>query len=789
MVVGDVYRGRSLYKIKTGVASTSNGFALPTVLIASSVMLLVLTVGMTSVVGVIASLRQSTINRYVSQALESGTNMAKACLQQSGGVVTWSSANPLRPNSNCSGGPMCTDGTSCYINAQNGLRSSFVVTDATRDYNSTFRVTVQGFVEAVRTSTNQSYRTYSSNAKIIIALREYPTISGGAGWADAGHIGVVLTQSNDLYGFGSNDSSQLYSPASATVPTPTRLSLPAGVATVKKVVTSGLGATYQCIIGSDDQAYCRGKPGANEASFNTTTDWNKVSGWPSNYRVYDAIINGYGADAACFRVGLASTTTDVYCIGSARLGQLGNGSTDNDAYYTAANAQRFQLPAGVYARKVAAMNDQVCALTYGDDLYCSGWNNGGQITGNAAAHTSPIKYNMPNGRKVRDVIIAGYHDAPGESVRVLATDGTIWSSGWNPYGAFGTGTSGTNTFDAQSPVLFGGFGVSGGTTGDRIQTKNLGSKCIDNSGWLSTSGNPVVIWDCGPSDNQGQRWVYKQSTHEIVNVSAGKCLDIPNAAIQNGSLLRIWDCNASAAQQFSFQANGSITVDGNPAFCIDIPSSTAVNGTQLQIRNCDNADTELFTPGANLNGWQAMVSGDTFFCAIRDQIGTGSGMWCAGGNNYGQLGNIGSNLGGGVTGSACVDSSIPLQVQLPPGETADWTRMSSEWAYQVGSIQLLTRSGKIYGSGQNSYGKLGSGMLGDASQNYRTCQLQQMQIPNSVRAIAMSTRDPYTTYFIGTDANVYATGRNNNGQLGNGTTIDSLVPTGVLLPTQKIIIY
>lgn len=765
------------------------GFALPTVLISSTVMLLVLTTSVASVAGIIYSLREASIGRYVRQSVESGVNMAKACLQQSAGVVTWSSASPLRPNTNCSGGPMCTDGTSCYMNMQNGLRSSFIVTDAVRDYNSTFKITVNGFVEAVRASTNQAHRTYNSDGKVIISLREYPTLSGGAGWADAGHIGVVVTQSNEMYGFGSNDSSQLYSPASPAVPIPTRLALPSGVATVKKVVTSGLGATYQCIIGSNDQAYCRGKPGANEASFNTTTDWNKVSGWPSNYLVYDAVINGYGADTACFRVGVANTATEVYCIGSARLGQLGNGSTDNDAYYTTANAQRFQLPTGMYARKVAAMNDQVCAITYSDELYCSGWNNGGQITGNSAAHTSPVKYNMPNGRKVRDVIIAGYHDAPGESVRVLAMDGTIWSSGWDPYGAFGTGTSGSNTYEAQSPVLFGGFGVEGGTTGDKVKVKNLGNKCIDNSGWSSQSGNPVVIWDCGPSNNQGQRWVYKQSTHEIVNVATGKCLDIPDGIIQNGALLRIWDCNASSAQQFSFQANGAITTDGNSLYCVDVPSSNTANGTQIQLYTCNNSDAQLFSPGANLNGWQAMVAGDNYFCAIRDQIGSGSGMWCAGVNSYGQLGNVGNAIGGGVTGSVCTDSSTPLQVQLPPGETADWTRMTPEWTYQVNSLQVLTRSGKIYGSGQNSYGKLGSGVLGDSSQSYRTCQLQVMQLPSGVKAIALSTRDQYSTYFIGTDANVYATGRNNNGQLGNGTTNDSLVPTGVILPTQKIIIY
>jgi len=81
----------------------SKAFALPTVLIASVVLLAVLAVSVTAT----ASVRTALQNQYYTQlaqiAGEAGVAMAKACLAANGNVPLWTDAKPLTPATDCSG--------------------------------------------------------------------------------------------------------------------------------------------------------------------------------------------------------------------------------------------------------------------------------------------------------------------------------------------------------------------------------------------------------------------------------------------------------------------------------------------------------------------------------------------------------------------------------------------------------------------------------------------------------------------------------------------------------------
>lgn len=79
------------------------GFALPTVLIASVVMLSVLSVAVTSVTAVRNTIKNQYYEQLAKTAGEAGVAFAKACLAKSGNVPQWSDANPLTPSSDCAG--------------------------------------------------------------------------------------------------------------------------------------------------------------------------------------------------------------------------------------------------------------------------------------------------------------------------------------------------------------------------------------------------------------------------------------------------------------------------------------------------------------------------------------------------------------------------------------------------------------------------------------------------------------------------------------------------------------
>jgi len=87
----------------SAVKINKNGFALPTVLIASIVMLMILLVSITSTSAVKVSLMAQNYNQLAQNAADAGIAYAKACLAANGNVPQWSSEKPLTPGTDCSG--------------------------------------------------------------------------------------------------------------------------------------------------------------------------------------------------------------------------------------------------------------------------------------------------------------------------------------------------------------------------------------------------------------------------------------------------------------------------------------------------------------------------------------------------------------------------------------------------------------------------------------------------------------------------------------------------------------
>ncbi len=81
----------------------SKAFALPTVLIASIVLLMVLAVSVSATAAVRTTLQNQYYVQLAQIAGESGVAYAKACLAANGNVPQWSDAKPLTPATDCAG--------------------------------------------------------------------------------------------------------------------------------------------------------------------------------------------------------------------------------------------------------------------------------------------------------------------------------------------------------------------------------------------------------------------------------------------------------------------------------------------------------------------------------------------------------------------------------------------------------------------------------------------------------------------------------------------------------------
>jgi len=142
--------------MKAKAKKIKKGFALPTILTASIVLIMVLVTAVSATVAVRTSLRDQHYTQMAELAAEAGNAYASSCMESNNDTVTWTNDNPLRPNTDCSGN--IVGGMPAYNYEEDGLRTYFVV-----PVPSGGNVAAKGYTEAVRTSTGIAWRVWGAD--------------------------------------------------------------------------------------------------------------------------------------------------------------------------------------------------------------------------------------------------------------------------------------------------------------------------------------------------------------------------------------------------------------------------------------------------------------------------------------------------------------------------------------------------------------------------------------------------------------------------------------------------
>ncbi|MEV7417411.1 ricin-type beta-trefoil lectin domain protein [Streptomyces sp. NPDC089919] len=119
-------------------------------------------------------------------------------------------------------------------------------------------------------------------------------------------------------------------------------------------------------------------------------------------------------------------------------------------------------------------------------------------------------------------------------------------------------------------------------------------KCMDVNQGATDDGTKVQIWDCNGS--AAQQWSLPgDGTLRAV----GKCLDVQQSGTENGTLIQLWSCNGTGAQGFVPRPDGSL-YNPQSGRCVSAPQGNMTNGTQLIIWDCNGASDQRWTiPGTS----------------------------------------------------------------------------------------------------------------------------------------------------------------------------------------------
>jgi alpha-tubulin suppressor-like RCC1 family protein len=146
--------------------------------------------------------------------------------------------------------------------------------------------------------------------------------------------------------------------------------------------------------------------------------------------------------------------------------------------------------------------------------------------------------------------------------------------------------------------------------------------------------------------------------------------------------------------------------------------------------------------------WSLIAAGYGHSLAIKND----NTLWTWGLNDHGQLGD-----------GTFVTSNVPA----PMGSENNWAALAAGYAYNL----ALRNDGTLWAWGDNNYGQLGDGTTDDHNTPQRIGYFD-----NTFTAIAATYKHSLA---IKMDGSLWAWGRNNSGQLGDGTMADKMAPVQV----------
>lgn len=431
----------------------SSGFALPTILLIVTVLLIVGLALIQSASSIRTSVEDQYYTRLAKETAEAGITAANYCLQTNNFIQTWGpdASNPnLSQNTDCDGDTLSPQVSSLH---SGGItRATFSVGDLEVRDDGAIIIVSTGTVDVLRSTGGAVARTYTSTLKQLVNWKQFEASVSASG---TNKTCAVIT--SELYCWGANSvsggedfSGQLGDGTFTDSLTPVKVMQDTGLL-AGKIIDAVFSAQYHSCALAAGKVYCWGQNNSGQLGNGTFTDSNvpvEVGGALSGKIVSD--IGGTG-DTSC-----AIAEGKIYCWGENGHGTVGDNSTTDRNTPTAVNTS--SLGASYTATKLSTSGSRsfnMCAIANNGKAYCWGDNDAGQV-GNGTSGSTDVRVptkvydgGVLSGKTVTAISQDGYYTgSPAWPHVCVVASGKVYCWGENNAGQLGRG----NTSDSNVPV-------------------------------------------------------------------------------------------------------------------------------------------------------------------------------------------------------------------------------------------------------------------------------------------------------------------------------------------------
>ena len=503
-----------------------------------------------------------------------------------------------------------------------------------------------------------------------------------------------------------------------------------------------VGPDYSVILKEDGTVWTTGRNNYGQLGNGTTTNSNKPVQVKIDENTYLTNIRKISATDTCV-VALA-TNGEVYAWGRNNYRQLGQGDTTNCLY-----AKKVKTEDGTgYIQNiidVIANNSNTVYLDKNGGLYICGYSSNG-IFLEKTPSTKGVTY---LGQKNAIKITGGYIN-----VGLITTTGKAVAWGQNDYGTFGAG----NTSTKETIVAY------------------------DVNDFKIACYGSIVLKEDGKAYAAGKNSYGQLGIGNTTNTSILTQISIDT----NSKIKYIAPGGDTSAVMTS---DGTVYETGYNYYGV-LSNGTTTNSSKFMplLNNDGSSVTDGFIIPEKI-----IDSSTDFYPTIFSIIKKDGTVWTSGNNEYGQLGNETNVSSNYLTQTGTINAELNIRNEyIKTGETLDISVLSEE-TFKVFIPDKTNQSDWTWTSSNEDVATVDEqGIVTGKEIGYTTITGYNSKTETKAKAIVNVYRNkegaitkpqievgPDYSVILKEDGTVWTTGRNNYGQLGNGTTTNSNKPVQV----------